>query len=307
VSTGFVFPGQGSQSVGMLLDIAGEFPSVRECFARASDAIGVDLWQISAEGPAESLNRTEVTQPALLTASYALWEVLAARGVHPTAMAGHSLGEYSALVAAGALGFEDAVRLVRRRGQLMQSAVPVGEGAMAAVLGLDEAEVNAACASVPGVVSAANFNALGQIVIAGATQAVAAAAEACKSLGAKRVVVLDVSVPSHCPLMQPVEAGLNDALATATLRMPSIPVIHNVDAGVSTSTIELTRRLLAQLASPVRWVDCVKALSASGVTRIIECGPGNVLSGLIKRIDRNLECISAGTLAGLHLALEDAQ
>lgn len=304
MSIAAVFPGQGSQSVGMLLDIAADFASVRETFGRASEAIGVDLWQISAEGPIESLNRTEVTQPALLTASVAVWEILAAAGIKATAMAGHSLGEYSALVASGSLDFEDAVRVVRRRGQLMQNAVPIGEGAMAAVLGLDEAEVTSACASVKGVVAPANFNAIGQIVIAGAAKAVAEAAEACKALGAKRVVTLDVSVPSHCPLMQPVEAGLAEVLGAVAVRMPSIPVIHNVDAKASASTSELTQKLLAQLANPVRWVDCVQALASGGVTRIVECGPGNVLTGLIKRIDRNLECTAAGNLAGLRSVLE---
>lgn len=304
MSIAAVFPGQGSQSVGMLLDIAAEFPSVRERFGRASEAIGIDLWQISAEGPIESLNRTEVTQPALLTASIAVWDILAAAGIKAAAMAGHSLGEYSALVASGALRFEDAVRVVRRRGQLMQTAVPIGDGAMAAVLGLDEADISAACASVQGVVAPANFNAIGQIVIAGAAKAVAEAAEACKGLGAKRVVMLDVSVPSHCPLMRAVEPGLAEVLAGVELRLPDTPVIHNVDANVSASTSELTQKLLAQLANPVRWVDCVQALAARGITRVVECGPGNVLAGLIKRIDKNLECTAAGTLTGLRSVLE---
>ncbi|MBM4205908.1 MAG: ACP S-malonyltransferase [Gammaproteobacteria bacterium] len=298
-----VFPGQGSQSVGMLLDIAAEHPSVRDLFVRASDAIGLDLWQIVSEGPVESLNRTEVTQPALLTASVAVWELLAAAGVRATAMAGHSLGEYSALVASGAIDFEDAVRVVRRRGELMQGAVTVGEGAMAAVLGLDEAEIASACASVDGVVTPANFNAVGQIVIAGSANAVALAAEACKTLGAKRVVMLDVSVPSHCPLMRSVEPELAAVLQGVSLRLPSIPVFHNVDAKVSTSTGELTTRLVAQLANPVRWVDCVQALASQGVNKVIECGPGNVLTGLIKRIDRNLEGVAAGTVSGLQSAL----
>jgi [acyl-carrier-protein] S-malonyltransferase len=303
MSIGIVFPGQGSQSVGMLLDVAAKYPSVRELFGRASDAIGVDLWRVSAEGPVESLNRTEITQPALLTASVALWEILAASGVAAQAMAGHSLGEYSALVASGAIGFEDAVRVVRRRGELMQQAVPAGEGAMAAVLGLDEAEVDSACRSVDGVVGAANFNAVGQIVIAGSATAVAAAAEACKAIGAKRVVMLDVSVPSHSPLMQPVEAGLAEVLAGVSISLPRCPVIHNVDAAVSSSTSELKQKLLKQLASPVRWVDCVQSLAALGVTRVFECGPGNVLSGLIKRIDRNIECTAVGNLAGIQSVL----
>jgi len=303
MSIGIVFPGQGSQSVGMLLDVATEYPSVRELFVRASDAIGVDLWRVSAEGPVESLNRTETTQPALLAASVAVWEILATRGVSALAMAGHSLGEYSALVASGAIEFEDAVRVVRRRGELMQRAVHAGEGAMAAVLGLNEAEVNAACSAVDGVVSAANFNTVGQIVIAGAAAAVAAAVEACKAMGAKRVVMLDVSVPSHCPLMQPVESGLAEVLAGVSIRLPQCPVIHNVDAAVSSSTAELTQKLLKQLVSPVRWMDCVQALAAHGVTRVFECGPGNVLSGLIKRIDRNLECTATGNLAGIQSAL----
>ena len=303
MSLGVVFPGQGSQSVGMLLDIAAEYPSVRELFTRASDAIGIDLWQISTEGPIESLNRTEITQPALLTASVAIWNILAAHGARAHAMAGHSLGEYSALVASGAIDFEDAVRVVRRRGQLMQHAVPVGAGAMAAVLGLDESEVNAACAGVSGVVSAANFNAVGQIVIAGAIDAVHAAGEACKALGAKRVVMLDVSVPSHCPLMEPVESGLAAVLESVPMRMPNCPLIHNVDAAVSATTSELIHKLLKQLANPVRWVDCVQALTANGVTKVIECGPGSVLTGLIKRIDRGLECSSAGNLPGVQSAL----
>ncbi len=303
MSTGIVFPGQGSQSVGMLVDVAAAYPSVRELFVRASDAIGLDLWRVSTEGPVELLNRTETTQPALLTASVAVWEVLAAHGVAAQAMAGHSLGEYSALVASGAIEFEDAVRVVRRRGELMQRAVPAGEGAMAAVLGLDEAEVNSACGAVDGIVSAANFNAVGQIVIAGSAAAVAAAAEACKAIGAKRVVMLDVSVPSHCPLMQPVEAELAKVLAGISIRLPQCPVIHNVDAAESASTAELTQKLLRQLANPVRWVDCVQALAARGVTRVFECGPGNVLSGLIKRIDRNLECTATGSLAGIQSAL----
>jgi len=298
-----VFPGQGSQSVGMLLDMAAEHPSVRDLFGRASEAIGLDLWQIVAEGPVESLNRTEVTQPALLTASVAVWEILSAGGLRASAMAGHSLGEYSALVASGAIDFEDAVRVVRRRGQLMQGAVAVGEGAMAAVLGLDEAEIASACASVDGVVTPANFNAIGQIVIAGSANAVALAAEACKGLGAKRVVMLDVSVPSHCPLMRSVEPELATVLQGVTLRLPGLPVFHNVDAQVSATTGELTERLVSQLANPVRWVDCVQALASRGVTKIIECGPGNVLSGLIKRIDRNIECVAAGTLSGLTSAL----
>lgn len=303
MSMAAVFPGQGSQSVGMLLDIAADYPSVRDLFGRAGEAIGIDLWKICAEGPIESLNRTEITQPALLTASVAVWNILADAGVRVEAMAGHSLGEYSALVAAGSIGFEDAVRVVRRRGQLMQSAVPIGEGAMAAVLGLDEAEINAACASVSGVVTAANFNAVGQIVIAGATAAVAAAAEACKGLGAKRVVMLDVSVPSHCPLMQPVREGLAEVLAGVEIKTPSVPVVHNVDALVSDSIDALKARLLDQLQSPVRWVDCVRNLAARGITQVVECGPGNVLAGLIKRIDRNLECTSAGSLSGLQAVL----
>jgi [acyl-carrier-protein] S-malonyltransferase len=299
MSIAAVFPGQGSQSVGMLLDIAAEYPSVRDLYIRASEAIDLDLWQIVAEGPVESLNRTEVTQPALLTASVAVWGILASAGVRVAAMAGHSLGEYSALVASGAIDFEDAVRVVRRRGQLMQGAVAVGEGAMAAVLGLDEGEISSACASVEGVVTPANFNAIGQIVIAGSAKAVAAAAEACKSLGAKRVVMLDVSVPSHCPLMRSVEPDLAAVLQGVSLRLPAVPVVHNVDAKSSVSTSELTERLVSQLANPVRWVDCVQALAARGVTKVIECGPGNVLTGLIKRIDRNLDCTAAGTLAGL--------
>ncbi|MCP5179628.1 MAG: ACP S-malonyltransferase [Pseudomonadales bacterium] len=299
MSLGVVFPGQGSQSVGMLLDTAAEFASVRERFQQAGDAIGIDLWRIVAEGPVERLNQTEITQPALLTASVALWDILIEHGARVAALAGHSLGEYSALVAGGALDFSDAVRLVHRRGQLMQSAVPAGQGAMAAVLGLDDAEIASACASVSGIVAPANFNAVGQTVIAGEADAVSAAGEACKAMGARRVVLLDVSVPSHCPLMEPVASGLAEVLDAIDLRLPGVPVIHNVDAAISTDTDGLKQRLLGQLANPVRWVDCVKAMAAMGVTRLIECGPGNVLSGLVKRIDRSISCDVTTSLEGL--------
>lgn len=304
MSLGIVFPGQGAQSVGMLADIIGAHPEVGRTLDEAGDAMSFDLRCAVLDGPAEVLNRTDVTQPALLAASVAIWRQLRSAGAAPVAMAGHSLGEYSALVAAGALEFADAVRLVNLRGQLMQRAVPLGEGAMAAILGLDDADIAAACAATEGVVTPANFNAPGQVVIAGAREAVERAADACKAAGAKRAVLLDVSVPSHCALMASISDEFAQKLAETPLQLPEVAVVQNVDGATSADVDSLRKKLVAQLASPVRWTDCVATLLEIGVTQVIECGPGNVLSGLIKRIDRSLKSQATGTLAGYDAALE---
>lgn len=300
MSLGFVFPGQGAQYVGMLADLAEKRASVRERFEQAADAIGIDLWRIASQGPETELAATAVTQPALLTASVALWDLWrGAGGPAPALVAGHSLGEYSALVCAGALDFADAVRLVHRRGQLMQQAAPRGEGAMAAVLGLEEAQVEAACSRAEGLVSAANYNAPGQVVIAGEAAAVERAVASCKALGARRAVMLDVSGPFHCALMAPAREQLAVALDAAGLRQPQIPLVRNVDAAAVATVEAVCEGLLDQLAQPVRWTECVRRMAAEGVTRLVECGPGKVLTGLAKRIDRSLAAGSIGTLDGL--------
>ena len=302
---GFVFPGQGAQFVGMLADVAEQHAAVRRRFDQAADAIDMDLWRIASQGPEAELAATAVTQPTLLTASVALWEVWRSQGgAAPALLAGHSLGEYSALVCAGGLEFAAAVRLVHRRGQLMQEAVPRGEGAMAAVLGLDEQEVEAACAAAAGVVSAANYNAPGQVVIAGTAAAVEQAAALCRERGAKRAVLLDVSGPFHCALMAPAREQLAEALDAAGVRRPDTPLVRNVDATIAATAAAVEEGLLAQLSAPVRWRQCVARMRAAGVTRLVECGPGKVLTGLAKRIDRSLAVGSIGTLDGLAAELE---
>jgi [acyl-carrier-protein] S-malonyltransferase len=282
----FVFPGQGSQSLGMLAELAAQHDSIRATFAEASDALGYDLWALTQQGPEESLNQTDKTQPAILTASIALWRLWQAeQGAKPAFVAGHSLGEYSALVAAGSLPFADAVKLVERRGQLMQQAVPAGQGGMAAILGLEDADVLAACAEAAqgDVVSAVNFNAPGQVVIAGSAAAVERAIEACKARGAKRAMPLPVSVPSHCALMKSAAERFAESVAAVAWQAPSIPLVQNVSAAVVTDLATLERDLLAQLHSPVRWVESIVNLAGQGVTELVECGPGKVLSGLNKR------------------------
>ncbi len=286
MTTAFVFPGQGSQSVGMLGEIAAQQRLVVDTFGEASDALGYDLWALVQQGPEEQLNRTDKTQPAILTSSVALWRLwLSEGGARPAYVAGHSLGEYSALVAAEALTLVQAVRLVECRGQLMQQAVPEGEGAMAAILGLDDADVIGACAEAADgdVVSAVNFNAPGQVVIAGSAGAVARAIEVCKARGAKRAMPLPVSVPSHCELMRPAAERFADAVTEIDWRMPSIPVVQNVSAAVAPELETLKRDLLAQLYNPVRWVESMEYLARQGATDLVECGPGKVLSGLNKR------------------------
>ena len=304
MSLGFVFPGQGAQFVGMLADVAARHGAVQERFAQAGEATGIDIWRIVTEGTDADLAATEITQPALLAASVALWDIWRAQGGPlPRVMAGHSLGEYSALVCAGALDCSDALRLVHRRGQLMQQAVPRGQGAMAAILGLDDGAVETACAAVAGVVSAANYNAPGQLVIAGEVGAVQEAVARCKDAGAKRALPLAVSGPFHCALMAPARAGLAEALSKVAIRSPQIPVVHNVDAQIAADVDGVRQRLLNQLAQPVRWTACVQRMAEVGARRLLECGPGQVLTGLTRRIDRTLEAAGIGALVGLNAAL----
>ena len=305
-SLAFVFPGQGSQAVGMLADVAEKFPQVKATFDEASAVLGTDLWQLTQEGPAEELNRTDMTQPALLTASVALWRVWNEQGgAKPAYMSGHSLGEYSALVCAGAIAFEDAVKLVNKRGLFMQSAVPAGEGAMAAIIGLDDAAIESACeqAAQGEVVSAVNYNSPGQVVIAGQTDAVNRAIELCKEAGAKRVVPLPVSVPSHCALMKPAAEKLAAALANVPVIMPEIPVIQNVSAGVASDVDQLKTNLVEQLFSPVLWTNSVQTMVEQGIERTVECGPGKVLSGLNKKIHKPLTLAAINDIAGMEGAL----
>lgn len=303
----FVFPGQGSQKVGMLAGIAADYPVVRETFAEASAALGYDMWQLIQQGPQEELNLTEKTQPLLLTSSVALWRAWQQRGgATPALLAGHSLGEFSALVCAGAIEFADAVRLVRARGQFMQTAVPVGEGAMAAVLGLEDAQIVQICRDATaggGTVEAVNFNAPGQVVIAGTVAAVERAIELCKAAGSKRALPLPVSAPFHTSLMRPAGEKLREAMRELTFSAPNIPVVHNVHAQPEADPQKIKDILFEQIYSPVNWVGCVQYLAAHGITTTIECGPGKVLGGLIKRIDKALGCVGIEESAELDAAL----
>ena len=296
--TAFVFPGQGSQSVGMLAEMAEAFDVVKATFAEASAVLGYDLWALVQNGPEADLNATERTQPALLTASVATYRAyLAAGGTPPAMMAGHSLGEYSALVCAGALDFADAVALVEARGQFMQAAVPAGSGAMAAIIGLDDAAVVAGCAEAADgdVVEAVNFNSPGQVVIAGSKAAVDRACEVLKGKGAKRALPLAVSVPSHCALMKPAAEQLAQRLAAIAIKTPQVPVINNVDVIAAESAEAISDALVRQLYSPVRWTETVQALATSGISNVFECGPGKVLTGLAKRIDKELSAAALGS------------
>jgi len=305
----FLFPGQGSQSIGMLEGLAAAYPQVQDTFAEASQALGFDLWRLVTQGPVEELGRTENTQPAMLAAGVAVWRVWLARGgPMPVAMAGHSLGEYSALVCAGALDYAAAVATVAERGRLMQGAVPAGQGAMAAVLGLDDAQVAALCAAQAEgeVLEAVNFNAPGQVVIAGAAGAVNRAVGAAKAAGAKRALVLPVSVPSHCALMQPAAERLASYLAGVTVKAPQIPVIHNVTVETAADPDLIRSLLVRQLASPVRWVETVQRLSAEA-SLALEAGPGKVLTGLGKRIAPDLNTLPVLDPATLESALEAAR
>lgn len=306
--TAFLFPGQGSQTVGMLADYRDE-SVLQHTFNEASGALGYDLWTLVQDGPESDLNSTDKTQPALLTAGVALWRLWQHRGgARPGMLAGHSLGEYTALCCAGVLTLGDAVRLVEKRGQLMQSAVPEGQGSMAAILGLEDEQVRAACAEAASgdVVEAVNFNAPGQVVIAGSVAAVQRAVEACKAAGAKRAMPLPVSVPSHCALMRPAAEQLGEVLAGLRLHAPEIPVINNVDVAVETDTARIIAALVRQLYSPVRWVETVQKLAADDVTLAYECGPGKVLAGLVKRIDRNVEVVALESFATMQAATPDA-
>lgn len=301
-----VFPGQGSQKVGMLAELAQAHPVLLDSFREASDALGYDVWALIQEGPQDSLNLTEKTQPLLLTASVALWRLWCSLGgARPSLLAGHSLGEFSALVCAGTLEFADAVRLVRARGQFMQTAVPVGEGAMAAILGLDDDAIVAICGQVQdaGVVEAVNFNAPGQVVIAGQVAAVEQAIALCKEQGAKRAMPLPVSAPFHTSLMKPAGERLQDAMAGLVLKAPAIPVVHNVHCQTETDPEAIRALLVRQIHSPVQWTGCVRYLVAQGVDTALECGPGRVLGGLNKRIERNLNSLGIDDPAGLEQAL----
>lgn len=285
-SLAFVFPGQGSQSLGMLAEQGAQHKLILDTFSEASEALGYDLWALTQQGPEEQLNQTDKTQPAILTASVALWRLwLSESALRPAYVAGHSLGEYSALVAAGSLTLSDAVKLVERRGQLMQQAVPAGQGGMAAILGLDDADVLAACAEAAhgDVVSAVNFNSPGQVVIAGSAAAVERAIEACKARGAKRALPLPVSVPSHCELMRPAAERFAESIAAIAWQAPQIKLVQNVSASAVADLDTLKRDLLEQLYKPVRWVESIQFLAAHGATRLVECGPGKVLAGLNKR------------------------
>jgi [acyl-carrier-protein] S-malonyltransferase len=287
----FIFPGQGSQSVGMLADLGSEYSVVKDTFDSASNVLGYDLWNIVQQGPEDKLNQTDVTQPAMLSAGVAAWRVWQEkRGTQPVVMAGHSLGEYSALVCAGGLAFEDAVTLVADRGRFMQEAVPVGEGAMAAVLGLDDAVVEQACEqAVDGdVVQAVNFNSPGQVVIAGNTRAVERAVENAKQAGAKRALMLPVSVPSHCQLMEPAAHYLAERLQKVEIKAPTIDVINNVDVQIEADPDAIKDALVRQLCNPVQWVKTIQKMSADGIDTLVECGPGKVLAGLNKRIDKKM-------------------
>lgn len=291
MKTAIVFPGQGSQQLGMLSDLA-TLPEVKTAFEQASDALSYDLWDV-VQNNEEKLNQTQYTQPAILTASYALWLLLKPQVTDVVAMAGHSLGEYSALCASGAIAFEDAVKLVALRGQLMQAAVPEGVGSMAVIIGLDDASVIAACdkAAEGSVVEAVNFNSPGQVVISGEKLAVERAMLAAKEAGAKRALPVAISVPSHCALMKPAADELKKALAEISCSLPSVSVLHNVDAQSRSDVSEVKEALYHQLYQPVQWVKTVGGLAEMGVTRVIECGPGKVLTGLGKRINKELEFV----------------
>jgi [acyl-carrier-protein] S-malonyltransferase len=307
-SLAFVFPGQGSQSLGMLSELAAAHPIVRDSFDKASAGCGVDLWQLASEGPEETLNQTEFTQPALLAANVAAWRAwVASGGAQPARFAGHSLGEYAALVAAGALSLADGARLVRERGRLMQAAVPAGAGAMAAVLGAEDALVAEVCNAVSGdeVVVPANFNSPGQIVIGGSAAAVDRAIAELGARGVRKVVKLAVSVPSHTPLMRQAADQFANAIADITWQMPDRPVVQNADAAVADSVVGIADALVRQLYLPVRWTECVQSLAGAGATRFVECGPGKVLAGLVKRIDKSLEARAIGTAADFDAALAD--
>lgn len=296
MSFSMVFPGQGSQAIGMMSELASQHSLVQDLFVEASDVLGLDLWAMTQEGPTDALGQTENTQPALLTAGVAAWRVWQSLGgKNPAVMAGHSLGEYTALVCAGALTFADGVALVRDRGRYMQSAVPIGEGGMAAVLGLDDARVREVCAQAAegDVLQAVNFNAPGQVVIAGSAAAIERGIRQMKEAGAKRALPLPVSIPAHSTLMTPASKKLAARIAEIELQLPAIKVVHNCNVEVATTTDDIAANLVNQLDSPVRWVECVQAIHRQGVELFVESGPGRVLGGMIKRIESG---VSVGCL-----------
>lgn len=302
-----VFPGQGSQSIGMQSDLASQFPEVKATYAEASEQVGFDLWQLVQQGPKEKLDQTMVTQPAMLAAGVATWRVWQNSGGEiPTLVAGHSLGEYTALVCAGAIQLTEAVHLLKRRAELMQQAVPAGDGAMAAILGLDDEAVLSVCrdAEEGQVVQAVNFNSPGQVVIAGARSAVERAAELAKRAGARRALLLSVSVPAHCRLMKPAAEELAEALVVAELTAPSIPVISNVDVVAYESAEQIRDGLQRQLFNPVRWAETIELMIERGATKIIECGPGKVLAGLTRRIDKSISSACIDSPAALQAVLQ---
>lgn len=297
-----VFPGQGSQAVGMLAELGEQYDIVKETFAQASETLGYDLWSLVQNGPVEDLNQTFRTQPALLASSVAIWRVWQQLGLaQPANLAGHSLGEYSALVCAGAIDFKQAIKLVELRGQLMQEAVPAGTGAMYAIIGLDDEAIAKACedAAQGEVVSPVNFNSPGQVVIAGSKDAVERAGVLCKEAGAKRALPLPVSVPSHCALMKPAADKLAIALESIEFNAPQLPVINNVDVVAETDPVKIKDALVRQLYSPVRWTESVELMSNQGVEKLLEMGPGKVLTGLTKRIVKSLEAAAVNDMASL--------
>ena len=302
-----VYPGQGSQSVGMLSDLSVNFSIVKDIFSEASDAINIDLWKLTQED-ADALNQTENTQPAVLAAGYATYKVLANEvDLSPALMAGHSLGEYTALVAAGSLEFFDATRLVRKRAQLMQTAVPSGTGAMAAILGLDDEQVIEICSQCnsSGVVEAVNFNSPGQVVIAGEKKAVNSACEVMKNAGAKRALVLPVSVPSHCSLMTEAAQEFTESVDAVNFKIGAVSVLHNVDASIAEDVNEIKSKLVEQLHKPVLWTASVQKMQQLGIEKIVELGPGKVLAGLTRRIDRSLSASAVIDTTTLHSTIEE--
>lgn len=294
MTTAFLFPGQGSQSLGMLQELAARHPEIQKTFAAASQALDMDMWQLVQEGPEQTLGMTENTQPVMLTAGYAVWQAWrAAGGPLPAIMAGHSLGEYTALVCAQALQFEEAVRLVRDRGRYMQEAVPSGTGGMAAILGLDETQIRQACEQAAGgeVVEPVNFNAPGQVAIAGHRTAVDRAVDAAKALGARKAIPLALSVPAHSSLMRPAARRLAQRLNEISVKTPQVPVVHNFHVQTESSPDSIRTRLVQQLDAPVRWVETIQSMAQQGMRRFVECGPGAVLSGLNKRIVKEAELV----------------
>lgn len=304
----YVFPGQGSQKVGMLAQLAAENAIVEQTFSEASDVLGYDLWALVQNGPQEELNLTERTQPMLLTASVATWRVLQAKGAaQPKLMAGHSLGEWSALVCSGVVAFADAVKLVQLRGKYMQQAVPAGVGAMAAIIGLADEAINTACETSAGeeVVAAVNFNSPGQVVIAGHAGAVERAIVACKEAGAKRALPLPVSAPFHTSLMKPAADQLSAQIEATEFSSPVVPIVHNVNGKTESDPATIKALMIEQIYTPVLWVDCTKALVEAGIVQVVECGPGKVLSGLCRRVDKSLSAFSTDTPSDLEKTLEE--